>query len=290
MKLNNMFIVFILNFMFAIFECIGGLYTGSFAIVSDAIHDFCDATSIGLAYLIERLSTRKENDRFPYGYARLSVLGGILTSVVLICGSLSVFVNALQRLILPTPIEYDGMIIIAIVGFITNLFAGILLHGKGSLNQRAMRLHLFEDVLGWLVVLIGAIIIKCTQWYWIDAALSILVCSIVAVSAIRILLDALKIFLLKTPNKINIDCIKSSLIIVPGIKDVHSIRVWSLDDSTYIATLHVVANYHPTLKRIIRNTLKKHGIYNSTIEFEADNEVCRDSIILGSDCDCGYKH
>jgi cobalt-zinc-cadmium efflux system protein len=149
-----------------------------------------------------------------------------------------------------------------------------------------LRLHLLEDVWGWGIVLVGAIVIKFTAWYWIDAVISIVVSIVIGVSALKLLKQSLDIFVLKTPSKINISNIKASLVIIPGVEDVHSIRILSLDDQNYIVSMHVVAEYHPVLKRIIKNTLQRQGIYNSNIEFELPTETCHDCIIVNKNCTC----
>lgn len=283
---HNLLIVFLLNLFFSIFEFIGGFFTGSITIVSDSIHDFGDALNIGLAYYLEHISTRKENARFTYGYARLSVLGGTIIACTLVVGAIGVFISACQRLVAPVPIDHDNMLLIAIFGLVTNVIAYLFMHGASGLNQRALRLHLLEDVWGWGIVLVGAIVIKFTAWYWIDAVISMIVSIVIGVSALKLLKQSLDIFVLKTPIKINISNIKSSLVIIPGVKDVHSIRILALDDQNDIVSMHVVAEYHPVLKRIIKNTLQRQGIYNSNIEFELPTEVCHDCIILNKNCTC----
>lgn len=287
---KKILIAFILNILFAIIEFIGGIVTGSIAILSDAVHDIGDSLSIGISYIMERLSVRSENHKYTYGYRRYSLLGGLITLTILLLGTLFVIINAFSRLFNPIVVNYDGMIILALVGCAMNFAAGMITHSN-SINQKAVSLHLFEDMFGWITVLIGAIIIKFTQWYFIDPILSIGVSIFIGIHAVKGLLEIIDVFLIKTPKNINVDYIKQSLLIIPGIKDVHSIRIWSIDNENHVATLHVVAQYSPTLKQIIRNVLEKHNIYNSTIEFEKTDEVCKNkTIIVKSDCPCVHKH
>lgn len=288
---KRILIAFILNIVFSIFEFFGGLFTGSISILSDAIHDFGDAISIGFSYFMERISTKKPNDVYTYGYRRYSILGGLITILILIVGSIFMFVNSIQRLLEPVIINGDGMVALAIVGLIINIAGSMVVHGN-SINQKAVSLHLLEDVLGWAVVLIGAIVIKFTEWYWIDPVLSIVVSIIIVIHTIKALIEIFNIFLIKTPSQVNPEIIRQSLVIVPGIYDVHSIRVWSIDGENHFATMHVVATHHgKAIKRIIRETLKKHNIYNSTIEFEDINEACTNTdIIIKNNCNCGHKH
>lgn len=164
---KKLLIAFILNLLFSIIEFVGGLFTGSISILSDAIHDFGDAISIGFSYFMERISTKKPNDVYTYGYRRYSILGGLITILILIVGSIFMFVNSIQRLLEPVTIHGDGMVALAIVGLMINIAGSMVVHGN-SINQKAVSLHLLEDVLGWAVVLVGAIVIKFTEWYWMN--------------------------------------------------------------------------------------------------------------------------
>ena len=170
---RNIFIAFILNLAFSIFEFAGGIFTGSVAIISDAIHDIGDATSIGVALFLEKKSKKQPDDRYTYGYGRYSVIGSVLTTLILLLGSVLVIYNAVLRMIRPVEINYDGMIMFAIVGVCVNLGAALLTRNGSSLNQKAVNLHMLEDVLGWIVVLIGAIVMRFTNFYLIDPLMSI---------------------------------------------------------------------------------------------------------------------
>ena len=146
---KNILIAFVLNLAFSVFEFFGGIFTGSVAIVSDAIHDIGDAASIGVAFFLEKKSKKQPDRKYTYGYARYSVIGGLITTLILLVGSCLVVYNAILRIIEPTVINYDGMIVFAVVGVIVNLCAAIFTREGGSINQRAVNLHMLEDVLGW---------------------------------------------------------------------------------------------------------------------------------------------
>ena len=150
---------FLLNLTFSLFECVGGILTGSVAILSDAVHDLGDALGIGLSYLLERKSRRPPDRTCTYGYARYSVLGGVLTSGLLLLGSAAVICHAAGRLAAPPELNYDGMIVFALIGMCVNGAAAWFTRGGDSLNRRAVSLHMLEDVLGWAAVLVGALVI-----------------------------------------------------------------------------------------------------------------------------------
>ena len=131
---RNILIAFILNFAFSIFEFIGGFFTGSVAIVSDAVHDIGDAASIGVSYFLEKKSKKKPDEHYTYGYTRYSVIGSVITTLILLVGSVLVVYNAILRIINPTPINYDGMIIFAIVGAAVNFLAAFFTREGDSLH------------------------------------------------------------------------------------------------------------------------------------------------------------
>lgn len=173
---------FILNFLFCIFEFIGGSLTGSTAIVSDAVHDAGDALSIGISLLLELKAGRAESEKERERY---SAIGGIITSSALIVGSALAIINAVLKLFKPAEINYNGMLIFAVVGVIVNSAAAFFTHGKENSNVRAVNLHMLEDVLGWITVLIGAAVMKVTDFAYIDPIMSICVSAFILVSAVK---------------------------------------------------------------------------------------------------------
>ena len=266
---------FVLNLAFSIFEFIGGVFTGSVAIISDAVHDAGDAAGIGIAFFLERKSKKAPDEKYTYGYARYSVVGGLITVLILLVGSVYVIFSAAKRLIEPTDINYNGMIIFAVVGLFVNLLAAFLTHKGDSLNQKAVNLHMLEDVLGWLVVLAGAIVMRFTDISVLDPLMSVGVAVFILVSAIKNLLKILDVFLEKTPRGVNIGELKEHIIAIDEVLDVHHIHVWSMDGQSNYATMHVVTrDGSRTVKDKIREELKEHGICHVTLELEAEGEAC----------------
>ena len=274
---KNILIAFILNLFFSIFEFIGGTITNSVAIISDSIHDIGDSLSIGISYFLEKKSKKKPDNEYTYGYVRYSVIGSIITTTILIVGSILVIYNAIKRLINPVDINYNGMIIFAIIGTLVNFLAAYFTKDGHSLNQKTVNLHMLEDVLGWLVVLIGAIIMRFTDIKIIDPILSILVALFIFINAIKNLKTIIDIFLEKTPSNINIEHLKEHLLKIKGVEDIHHIHIWSIDGYNNYATLHVVTIKNNIKKKEkIREELKKHGISHVTIEIEGLDEICND--------------
>ena len=276
---KNILIAFILNFAFSIFEFIGGIFTGSVAIISDAVHDLGDALGIGCSYFLERKSKKQPDEKYTYGYARYSVIGGAITTIILLVGSILVIYNAISRIIFPTEISYDGMIIFAIVGVIVNLCAVYFTRDGDSINQRSVNLHMLEDVLGWAVVLIGAIFMRFTDVAIIDPIMSIGVATIILINALKNLKEVVDVFLEKAPKSIDVNQIKEHLCEIDGVIDVHHIHVWSLDGQNGYATMHVVATGDlVSIKEQIRQELAEHGIGHTTIETEGEDERCNSTV------------
>lgn len=274
---KNILIAFILNLAFSVFEFIGGLFTSSVAIVSDAIHDIGDALSIGISYFLEKKSKNQPDDKYTYGYLRYSVIGSVITTLILLFGSLMVIYNAVKRIINPVLIDYNGMIIFAVIGVVVNFCAAYFTREGDSLNQKAVNLHMLEDVLGWLIVLIGALVMRFTSFSVIDPVMSIFVAVFILINAIKNLKEILELFLEKTPRSINIDEIKDHILDIETVLDVHHIHIWSMDGQNNYATMHVVTN-SPTyeLKQKIKKELNEHGIGHATLEFETEGEHCHD--------------
>lgn len=276
---NNILFAFFLNLAFSVFEFLGGLYTGSVSIISDAVHDIGDAASIGISFILEKKSNKQPDDNYTYGYKRYSVIGSAVTTLILLIASVVVIYNAANRIIYPTAIKYDGMIIFAVVGVCVNSCAAFFTREGDSLNQRAVNLHMIEDVLGWIVVLVGAIVMKFTHFVLIDPIMSICVAVFILANAIMNFKRIIDIFLEKTPENIEINEIKEHIKSVDGVIDVHHVHVWSIDGKNNYATMHIITNENNyEIKEKIRKELGEQGIGHATLELETEEEYCREKL------------
>ena len=274
---KNILVAFLLNISFSIIEFFGGLITGSIAILSDSVHDLGDALSIGISYFLEKKSKKERNKTYTYGYIKYSVMGSIITTTILLVGSVFVIYESIKRLINPVNINYDGMLILSIFGVIVNFLAAYFTKEGDSLNQKAVNLHMFEDVLGWIVVLIGSILMKFTDIKIIDSILSLIVAVFILYNAFMNLKKVLDIFLEKTPSNIDIDELKQHILSIKGVKDIHHIHIRSIDGYNSVGTFHItVEKYSENIKDEIKEELEEHGIGHSTIEIELENEKCHD--------------
>lgn len=288
---KNILIAFILNLTFSVFEFFGGIFTNSVAIISDSIHDIGDAVSIGISYFLEKKSKKQPDNTYTYGYLRYSVIGSIITTLILLVGSVLVVINAVKRILNPVDINYNGMIIFAVIGVVVNFLAAYFTRHGDSLNQKAVNLHMLEDVLGWAVVLIGAVVMRFTDFKLIDPILSILVAVYIFIHAFSHLKEAIDLFLVKIPEGINLDKIKHHLLEIDGVLGVHHIHIWSMDGNQNYATMHIVTNGdHLEIKKAVKEELLDHGIVHATLELESENEHCEDEYCHTHGCSSHHHH
>lgn len=277
---KGMKVAFFLNLSFAIIEVIGGFWTNSVAIISDAIHDFGDSLSMGMAWYLQKVAKKKPDQKYTYGYKRFSLVGALVNSIVLIVGSIYILNEAIPRLFRPEETNASGMVLLAIFGVIVNGAAVLRLrHGK-SLNERVVSLHLIEDVLGWVAVLIGAVVMYFTDWYIIDPILSVLIALFILSNIYKNMRELFRILLQGTPYEVDLDTIRENLGEIEKVDSVHDLHVWSVDGMYNVVTVHVVLKADHTmyqlidLKKRIREVLLEEGIDHATIEFETMDEKC----------------
>ncbi len=272
---RNILFAFLLNLGFAVFELLGAIFTGSIAIMSDAIHDAGDAFAIGVSYFLEKKSKTPPDEKHTYGYARYSVLGGVITTLVLLLSSLAVIYNSAVRLCHPVAINYDAMIVLSLIGVAVNLCAALVTHKGKSVNQKAVSLHMIEDVLGWIVVLTGAVVMRFTDFTVLDPLMSIAVAVYILYKAVINLRNAVEIFLEKAPDGISADQIKKELAELEGVEKVHHMHLWTMDGEDCYATMHIVtAKEGKKVKAEARERLKELGVVHATIELETADENC----------------
>ncbi len=281
-KTSSIVWALVLNASFCIVEIIAGLLSNSMAILSDAVHDLGDTIALGSALFFEHYSLKSADDSYTFGYRRFSVLSAIINSIILLIGSIVITFFSVQRLFTPEVVSSEIMFWVAIAGIAINGFAMQKLHPHShSHNHSVLSLHLLEDVLGWVAVLIGSILIYLTQWYIIDPILSIGVSFYIGIHAFKSIQSALRIFLQAVPKNLNSQEIQQLLTQVPNIVSIHSFRVWTLDDENHIVSFHAVVEPHlsPNEMILLKQALKKitshHHISQTTIEFEFKNEDCK---------------
>lgn len=279
---RNIGVAFGLNLAFAFIEAIGGIYTGSISILSDATHDFGDATALGLAWYLERVSKRGRDKHYSYGYKRFSLLSALIISIILILGSIVIISEAVQRVLEPRMPDAVGMLWLAILGAVVNGLAAWRMSRGHSLNDRAIRLHLMEDVLGWGAVLVVSIVMLFVEIPILDPLLSIAIACWILYNVYGTLRSTLRILLQGVPEGIATDQLEQDLSAVEGILGVHDLHLWTLNGEENIASLHIVIDsthcHSPEaiahIKSEVRHIALKHEVHHLTIEIDPEGQSC----------------
>lgn len=277
---KNLKFAFFLNAAFTVFEIIGGIYVNSVAIVSDAVHDLGDTLSLGTSWYLQNKSTKAGNAKFSFGYKRFSLLGALINSLVLIGGSVYVITQAVQRLLHPEHSNAEGMLIFAIIGVAVNGFAAYKLSKGKSMNEKVVSWHLVEDVLGWVAVLIVAVILQFKDIHYLDPALSLLITSFILWNVFKRLKETLFIFLQGVPEEIDLDEIETKLSNLPNIASIHHTHIWSLEGTDHVFTTHIklknISRFQQLLdvKKEVKSVLQQYNFDHYTVETELDEETC----------------
>jgi len=275
-------IAFFLNFFFTIIEFIGGILTNSTAIMADAVHDLGDTLSIGLAWWLNKISSKHPDDAFTYGYYRFSLLGALINGVVLIAGSVWVLSESLPRLITPEMPHAQGMFWLAVLGVCVNGIAAWKLSKGKTLNERILNWHLLEDVLGWAAVLIVSIMLLFFDWPILDPILAIAFTLFILINVLRNTYQTIKLFLQSVPDNKMLDEIRNKLESLDHVDAIHYLHLWSLDGERHVLTAHleidhmICANEQKQIKQQISERLADYSLAQTTIEFELPEEECRD--------------
>ncbi len=279
---GNIKVAFFLNLFFTIVEFIGGFYTNSLAIMSDAVHDLGDSLSLGMSWYFQKLSNKKANKYFSYGYGRFSLLGAIINSFVLIIGALFIIKEAIPRVLTPEDSDAKGMMWFAILGIIVNGAAVLKLKKGTSINERVVSLHLLEDVLGWGAVLIASIIMQFWELPILDPILSLLIAGYILFNVFKNIRESFKIILQAVPNQLSTNAIEKALLAFDEIDAIHDCHLWTLDGAFNIATIHIIVHesnfsWEKTkmLKQKIRKILQdQFKLEHITLELESSIEDC----------------
>ncbi len=277
---KNLRTAFFLNLIFTIVEIIGGMYVNSVAIISDAVHDLGDSLSLGTAWYLDKKSKQSADDSFSFGYARFSLLGALINSVVLIAGSIFVINEAIQCIITPEQSDAQGMMYFAIAGIAVNGYAAWKMSGGKSLNERVVSWHLLEDVLGWFMVLVVSIILQFKDIPILDPVLSLAITSYILWGVAKRLKETLYLFLQGVPYNVNLPEVKRELAGVHHVASLHHVHIWSLEGEHHVFTAHVklknITSFEQIaeVKKQLKEIVKKYDFEHFTLETELEEESC----------------
>ena len=279
-------LAFFLNLFFAVIELVGGILTNSTAIIADAFHDFMDAVAIGIAVYMDKFSKKPASSTFSYGYRRFALLSAIIMSAILLVGAALMLYNGFIFINKPREVNSLGMLGLAVLGIAVNGFAFLKIkkgnehehhhahtHTSHDANSKAIMLHLLEDVLGWIAVLLGAIVMYFTNWYWIDSVLTIAIALFIAYNALRNLYDTFAVLLQAVPKEIDLQKLTTELSQISHITKINDLNVWSIDGQRHIATLKIQVNtinsqQLTSLKEQLHNLFSNHNINNVTLQID----------------------
>ncbi len=273
---ENLFITILLNVFITIAQAIGGLLSGSMALLSDAAHNFSDVLSLIISFAAEKLSGRERTTRQTYGYQRAGIFAAFInTASLLVIGTILVW-QSVSRIIHPQPIAGLIVIYLAAAGILLNGLSALLIRkdAEGSMNMRSAYLHLFSDTMTSIAVLAGGFAIKFLEWYWIDGVLSIGIAIYLIYSSWSIFYEAIRIFMQFTPSQINIEEIAREVTLIDGVKNMHHVHVWQLDDHEMMLEAHIdldedysISTFEVILEQVDK-LLETYGIHHFNIQPE----------------------
>ncbi|WP_373808601.1 cation diffusion facilitator family transporter [Streptococcus ferus] len=270
---RKMWVAFTLNFAFSLLEFVFGALFHSSAVFADAVHDLGDACAIGMSAFLEKVSTREEDSRYSLGYKRFSLLGAILTSLILISGSVFVLFENVPKLFAPERVNYDGMLLLGLAAISVNVLAArIVSHGK-SQNEKILSLHFLEDILGWLAVIVVSIVLRFTSWYFLDPLLSLVIALYILSKALPKCWHHLAIFLDRVPSDVDLAELKEALLSLENVTQVTQLNIWTLDGLERLAMVHLcLKNLQDAqrTRRIVHELMKTYHIQTVTIEIDQD--------------------
>lgn len=272
---KNIKIVFFINLLFSILEFLFGFLFNSFAILSDAVHDLGDSASVGLAWFFQKYSREEANSTFSYGHQRFSIMGAIITAIILLVGSLTLLVKSIPLLFNPQEVNAEGMFVLSLFAIAMNGYAAWLLSRGQSKSESILNLHMLEDVLGWIGVLIVSTVVRYTGWYILDPILSIAISLFIFIKALPHFLSSFKILLQAVPDNVNIDRLRNDILAIEHVHAVSHLHLWSIDGEenamtvTFFTTLTDMAEVEK-IKEEIKFLTKEIRVAHITIEAISD--------------------
>ncbi len=274
---------FALIFTLGIFvvEVVGGVVSNSLALLSDASHVFSDAFALALSYLAIKIASRPPSLSRTFGYHRAEVLAALVNGVLLLGISLAIFHEAYQRFLSPPDIKLREMLGVAVFGLAANLFVMFRLreHAHEDINIRGAFLHVVGDTLGSVGVIVGGVAIYLTGNTLADPAVSAFIAAIIAVGALRLVMESLHILLEGTPRHVDVLALKRSLESIAGVKDVHDLHVWAICSHINAASAHIsvedqMISQLEKIQREVNEKFKEYRINHTTLQFECVGERC----------------
>ncbi|MCD6012663.1 MAG: cation transporter [Flavipsychrobacter sp.] len=284
---SNAFIAgIVLNSAFVVVQAIAGFMTDSMALLSDAGHNLSDVASLALALMALRLAKVKPSHSFTYGYKKTTILAALTNAVILFITIGILGYESIQRLMAPRPVEGGTVAIVAAIGIIVNFGSAMLLfrNKEHDMNTKGAYLHLLSDGLVSVGVVVAGVLIKYTNWFWLDGAISIAILIVILVSTWSLLTASLRASMDAVPANVNIENIETLVLKVKGVESVHHLHIWAMSTTQNALTAHLVLSdqlsFDEKMKLVhqIKHQLFHNNIHHATIELESANLPCDDAI------------
>lgn len=287
-KGRNLFISILLNIIITVAQVIGGILSGSLSLLSDALHNFSDVLSLIVSYIANRYSKKKASFDKTFGYKRAEIIAAFVNASSLIIVALYLIYEAVLRFIHPQEIESGLVIWLALIAIFANGFSVILLRkdSKDNMNLRSAYLHLFTDMAASVAVLIGGLLMKYFQWFWVDSALTLFIAIYLIVVGYDLLKDSFRVLMLFSPEDLDLKELREAISAFPEIKNVHHMHVWQLNEKENHLEAHIdfyeditLSQFDEILNRVEEVLYHQFGINHVNIQPEYQKDDAKDIIV-----------
>lgn len=277
-----------LNLVITISQVIGGVISGSLALLSDALHNISDVFALIVSFIARRITTKQHSEKQTFGFKRSEIIAAFINAISLVVISVFLIIEALKRIMSPEPVKSWWVIALAIVSIIGNGISVLLLYrsSKSSMNIKSAYLHLFTDMITSFAVLIGGLLMMFFEIYFVDALLSLAIGGYLLYSTYSILVDSLKIIMQFSPQGFDTARVERDITRLPEVKNIHHIHVWQLNENDWQFEAHVDFSEDLPLSHVdkilleIRNILaEKHNINHVTLQPEYDVDDSKELIV-----------
>ncbi len=274
---RNLIISIFLNILITISQVIGGILSGSLALISDALHNFSDVLSLIVSYIANVLSKKEASTNKTFGYKRAEIIAAFVNSSTLIVVAIILIKEAIERFFSPEVIESDLVIWLSLLGIAANGFSVLLLKkdANANMNMKSAYLHLLTDMMASVAVLIGGLLMKFYQMYWVDPVLTLAIAIYLVYMGFDLLKDATRVLMLFTPNTIQVQKIVEAILKIEPIKNVHHVHIWQLNEDEVHLEAHIdfnedikLSKFDDILEQIEEELYHNHGINHVNIQPE----------------------
>jgi cobalt-zinc-cadmium efflux system protein len=278
----------VLNILITVSQVIGGLISGSLALLSDALHNFSDVISLLISYIADKYSKKEASIKRTFGYKRAEIIAAFVNAATLIIVAFYLVYEAIERFIEPQKIESSLVIWLALLAIAANGLSVLLLkkESKDNMNMRSAYLHLLTDMSASIAVFVGGLLMKYYEWFWVDSTLTILIAIYLLFMGYDLLKSSFKVLMLFTPDELNLEMINESISEIPEIKNVHHIHIWQLNEEEVHMEAHIdfynditLSEFDQILIKIEERLFLNFGINHVNIQPEFQKDDPKDIVV-----------